>query len=372
MNAIDRRGWGIGGTRVSNRRSPWETRPENGALAPHAGSAALARLALGAVLTIGGPALLARQAGGAGQASQPPAPAPAQPAPQPQDQAKPPAPEPAPQPVQFWLNFPASHAFSADVDGGGTSSVTRAGASVGMTVPFQQHHRFTLEMSSEWSFYNFDKAIGLDPVGGDPVGTVDEFQIGARLFIRTATRWGVFGAAEMISAGEPGASFSDTLRFTAYGGARYWLSETLSVSGGLSARTRLEESAFIAPFITIDWQINEQWSLKTSERVLERGTNVAAAYAPDKTLTISLSGGYEPREYRLDDTGFNPGGSLLDERIPVELGVLWKPAPAVDVRAGVGVYLWQRYLIRDSAGNQVSKSDSGAQPFATLGVEFRF
>lgn len=330
-------------------------------------------LALAAAAVISLQIGLARQGADAGQPSSvpPPSTAPGQPAAGAEVQPGVP-PAPLPREVGFSVDLGVLHAFSAEVEGGGNVAVTRAGGWLGIDVPIADYHLLTLEMSSEFSFYSFDNAVGLDPADGDPFGTTEEFRLGARLFIRQAVRWGWFVAGDITSAGEPGAEFSDTLTGGGYGGVRYWFSEGFSLSAGLAARTRLEESAYVTPFVSIDWKINDRWAVRTSQHVLERGLNVALLYAPSPSLAFSLSGGYQPREYRLDRDGFNPEGSVSDNRLPIELGVAWKATPGLTVHGGLGVYLWQEFTVRDGAGNEIAQRETDSQPFATVGVEFKF
>src|SRR5205807_396148 len=125
-----------------------------------------------------------------------------------------------------------------------------------------------------------------------------------------------------------------------FGGVRYALSEKLIVGIGAGVRTRIEDNPFFFPLPMLTWQISEQWKLSTGGR-----PGLTLSYSPLESLTISLSGAYEYRDFRLDHNGPIPDGVGRETRIPIILGVAYTPTKRISLEAGIGYALGQNIQV---------------------------
>lgn len=275
-------------------------------------------------------------------------------------------------PVTIRLDITGEHAFKTDLDGAGDASVSRAGGWLGVRVPVEQYHVLDLEFSSEFSFYHFGAATTLAPATGDPLGGAQDTRIGARFFLRTAERWGLYAGGDVGAGSETGARFGDSITGGATAGFVYWISERFNLGAGINIRSTLENGITVLPSVNIDWKLSDTLTLATSQRIIDRGGGVTLAYAPAPAWTFSLGAAYETREYRLDEDGEAPKGALRDLRLPVTLGVTWKLTDTVTLSAKAGAYVSQRYTLRAANGDEIAHDDTGVQPFFGLGAEFSF
>lgn len=275
-------------------------------------------------------------------------------------------------PVTVRLDVSGEHALKADLDGAGDASVSRVGGWLGVRVPVEKYHVLDLELSSEFSFYDFGNATTLAPSTGDPLGSAQDTRIGARFFLRTAERWGLYAGGDIGSGTETGARFGDSISGGVNAGFVYWINEHFSLGAGVNVRTSLEDGVAVLPAINVDWKLTETLTLITSERIIDRGGGVTLAYAPAPEWKLWVGAAYETRDYRLDEDGEAPKGALRDLRLPVTLGVAWKINENVTLSAKAGAYVSQQYTLRAENGDEIAHDDTGVQPFFGLAAEFSF
>lgn len=272
--------------------------------------------------------------------------------------------------LTFQLRARGTFAFDADIDDtDGSVSIGRAGVGLGLTFRAWERARLSLGVDEEVSWYLFDDAtriIPALPASSDPfeLGLITTFS--PRLSVQHNENWSWFVGGIIEFAGDPDADIGDSGTYGGYAGARYAVSETFGLTFGFVAKTRLEEDALAIPLIGIDWKVSDRVTFST-----EGTTGKIAAKLSDE-WSVSVSGGWELRDYRLDDDGPVPDGVMSDSRIPIAISFEWNPSPNITLALTGGAVVWQEFEFRDEDGDDVSETNTDPAPFIGLSAQFRF
>ncbi len=255
--------------------------------------------------------------------------------------------------------------LSADFDEGDVS-VSRLNSGIDLIFKLPEDALFILSAESEYSWYDFNDAIGLLAGTDDPLDQTNSFGFGAQIIVPINERWTAFGGGRVRWSYEEDADVSEGLTVAGTAGASYKFDNGFTLGIALYAASRLEDDARFFALPTVDWNINDQWRLKST------GPKLRLSYSPTDPLTWFAEGGWESREYRLDDNGPAPDGVLRDDRIAVEAGVVWKPNEHFELTAAAGVVVYNEYEFLDSTGTELSEEDADAALRLRLGATFRF
>lgn len=283
-----------------------------------------------------------------------------------------PAEAPAP---EAELSFYGMHLFSADFENSSSDvSVTGGGAGLDFSIPVTERGSLTISAGAEYWNYDFSNGNAFFPLADAELPPVWEEiyigTIGASWRNQLDDNWGYNVGFEITSAGEPGADFSDTLTYGGFAGFSYAFSRDLVVGLGIGVQTQLEDDALVVPVPILRWQIDEKWSL-TSKRVGNLG-GLAINYAASDSITLSLLGGYERNNFRLDDDGPVANGVGRHSGIPVVLNVAWQASPQISLNAWGGYFFAQEYELIDENEATVAEPDADSSALVGIGATFTF
>lgn len=205
-----------------------------------------------------------------------------------------------------------------------------------------------------------DIGVGLDDVY--------ESEIILSYVHRGEGKWAYQFGAGVVSAGEDGADFGDTLDFLGTAGFRYQYDDKLSLGLGVLVKTRLEDDALIIPVPQIRYQINDQWVLESQR------AGLALSYEASDELTYGIMGEYLNSTFRMNDThaAIVSEGVVNHTRVPVSIFAEYKPSDQIQMNARVGASLAGNIEFLDNAGNDVTDQDIDTAIFGSLNVSFRF
>lgn len=259
----------------------------------------------------------------------------------------------------------AEWGFGADLsDASGDMSVSRVGASVSVTRPLNDEHTLVFSVAEEVSIYDISSP---DLIGGaDPIDSGFETSIALSLVSRLDERWTLRTSGEVHLSMEGGADVGDSITYGGVVAASYRMSDTLTLGAGAAIRTQLEDSVLIVPALIVNWQIMDRLRLSTGGST--GGVRLTLAYDIDDEWTATLDGGYDRREFRLDDEGPVPGGVFTDQRVPVALGVVYSPGGGFTARVRGGMNTFQSIQIDDAGGGDVTDTDVEGAFFVEFGV----
>lgn len=265
----------------------------------------------------------------------------------------------------FSLRSQGSYLASADIDDGGEVGIARLGPTLGIRYAPDRTASLDLSLGAEFSFYDFDDATGII-AGGDPAGDFAEYTLGLRYTAQAADRWWWFVGGQASWASEESDNLGDGFTAGGIGGATYQVNDSLRIGLGIAVRSRIEDDVLVYPLPIIDWQINDQWSLGTTDNGLR------LTYAPFEDWSFFAAAGWDSHEYRLLSDGPIPDGVMRDDHIPVVAGVHWRPDPHVEIEASLGMSVWNQYEFLNSAGDEIADTDSDAALMAGLSARLRF
>jgi len=257
--------------------------------------------------------------------------------------------------------------FKADLrDGPGSSSVTRVGLDVNIGYAVSPKFRLGIDVDTEGSYYSFKNATGIFPGTGKPFNDVYSSSITPIVSYVIDEEWSIFGGGLLNFAGEPEADIGDSFTGGGFFGARYALSETLSISLQFIAASRLEDDLLFIVAPGVQWQITPTVSLATEKLGLRLKAKL------NESWTASLYGSYESREYRMDDDSPLPSGIVRDRSVPVGVDFTYSPSKNFGISLRGGAVVYQKFKVDDSSGDRVSEDNTKPAPFVGLAVTFSF
>lgn len=269
--------------------------------------------------------------------------------------------------LTFRLSPRAEHAFNADLDDSGAGvGVTRAGAGLEVGYAFSPKFIASFGVDVETSWYEFDGDTSLIPGATDPFNDLYRVVISAGGRYAFNERWAAAGGVLVEMAGESDADVGDSTTIGGYAAVQYAFSERFSAGFGLLAAQRLEDSALFVPILSVQWQITDTLTL-ASDRLGLRLTNRLS-----DQWSIWLGGRYEIREFRLADDGPLPEGIVGDRRVPIKVGLEWRPTDRITVGLQGGAVVWQEFRIDDRDGNRVNEDNVDPAGLIGLSVEITF
>jgi hypothetical protein len=272
--------------------------------------------------------------------------------------------------VSVEIRARGSFTFSADIDDtDGDVQIGRAGFGINLGFQPWERARLSLGLDEEVSWYLFDNATGIipsSPADGDPFELALTTTFSPRLSVQHDQHWAWFVGGIIQVSGEPDADIGDSATYGGFAGARYAFSENFGLSFGFAAKSRLEDDAIVIPLIGLDWKINERVTVATE------GTFGFITVKLADEWNAVVSGGWELRDYRLDDDAILPDGVVSDSRVPIGLAFEWKPSPNTTLSIGGGVVVWQEFEFRDNDGDDVSETNTDPAPFIGVSATFRF
>ncbi|MEN8149146.1 MAG: hypothetical protein ABFS86_04940 [Planctomycetota bacterium] len=275
--------------------------------------------------------------------------------------------EPSGPQVFFKIGGGLVEQFETDLDDGGSFRVDRYYVRPGANVFLSRQLQVSLGVGFGEEHYRFfgDEGLG----GADPWDVARSVSVGGRVRYALDGKWSLFGAPKFIWSVEEGADLGDGFTFGLFGGARYAVSETLTIGPGLGLLTQIEESPVLFPFLLIEWEMDDRWSLST-------GSGLAATRGPGLVLScqladdwrIGLGGRWEQFRFRLDDEGPAPDGVGEESSLPGYLALTWKPTWRTSVSLLAGVNFFGRLSLYDEDGHELRREDYDPAPF--VGVVF--
>lgn len=272
-------------------------------------------------------------------------------------------------PLSFAITGNAQWVFASDLDGSeGEVSIARAGADVTAIFAFSRTDRVILSVGEEFSFYEFSDADVLDS-GEDPIGDASDTSINLTYTTKVSDRWGLTATAGARFSAETGAEFSDSLVGSGVVIATYDFNDRLTAGGGVLVRTRLEEDVLVIPIATVNWKINDRWTLSNTGG--SAGVRFVLAYKHSDAWTLTGDVGFEGREFRLDEDGPIPGGVARDTRLPIALGARYNPSPKLTFSLRAGAHFLQELEFDDNDGDEVVETDVDPTGFISFMASLR-
>jgi len=257
--------------------------------------------------------------------------------------------------------------YRTDLDAGGSYTVDRVGLEFKAKTKLGQDWRVEGNLRYLFNDYDFNAAPSL---GGDPWSDIHTLQMDVRFeWWVTNDLVVIFGPFLMWSR-ESGASWDDAVTGGAFAGVMYISSSTLAWGAGIGISSQLEDSVLVYPLMFLDWKFNTNMKLTSVAGPVGLAfTGIEWVWEFADHFEYGVGARYEFRRFRLDDSGFAPGGVGEDTSIPfwTRLSYRFNDNYTVDLYAGF--VAGGRFKVDDANGNRLGSDDSKLAP--TLAIAFR-
>lgn len=262
----------------------------------------------------------------------------------------------------FTLTPRAEHVFDADAGSGpGRLSSTRAGTALTAVYAYSPTIQASITYDHEFTSYGFKGIPGFDPIDGDPVDIAQRISLSPGIFVVINDNWGWFARANINLAFADDADMSDSFTFGGLAGVRWQATENFTLSFGIAATSRLEDSGMVSPLLGFEWNIDERWTLGTD------GPGLNLSYKIDDAWTAFGFARFERREFRIGASNSAiDNGIIRDQRIGIGAGINWSPDRRFDVSLSGGVLVHQEIEFFNSTGTKVRDIDFDPAGFIAL------
>ena len=230
---------------------------------------------------------------------------------------------------------------------------------------------FSLEFDA--GLIDYDISPSLTSVAGDAANIGAEFDDVTTLSLigmyanqtSGGDRWFIGGG--VLSNGENGADFSDTLDGMLMGGYLHTVNSKLKMGLGVAVRSRLDDGVLVVPLPQIQYTINEFWSIHSE------GVGAKINYKASDDLNYGISGHFESTTFRLDDShALATEGMVTHRSFPVAFYAQYEPNDTIEISGRVGGMLAGELEILNTAGNNIAVQDIDTGIFGSLSISFKF
>ena len=279
--------------------------------------------------------------------------------------------ESEPSALSLKLHAAYRHEFETDIKGSDAKfQVDRANGGIGLGYRISPELNLRGSFDYEYSDYRFTRADTLIPgvTSGNPFDAFHTLTVSAGLDYRLNEQWTISGTGFVRSAYEEGADFGDGVTGGGFGFFTYRFNSDLALGFGLGATSRLEDDALFLPVLFIQWRIDDQWSVRSD------GLGARLNWAASPEFSVFLNAKYERDEWRLDDDrGVASEGVLRDRRVPIGVGVDWRPIAGLTISGEVSVFVYRELeFLNDRGRSVVEEKTDEIMPALGFRVEWRF
>jgi len=220
-----------------------------------------------------------------------------------------------------------------------------------------------LSVSNEATFYDFGNTAPLIGTSSDPLNDVYETRLGATYYGPLGERLSYYHGLEFVVAGDPEAGLRESTTLGLTSGLAYRAAESLEITLGLFAFSRLEDDAVVMPYIGLEWEVLDGIALRAE------GNRVALAAELGDALDLELFAHYAQRQFRLDEAGGVDEPVFRDEQIDLGATLAIAIGEGASLELGVGYTAWRELTFLAGGGTQ-SEVELDPKPFASLGLSF--
>jgi hypothetical protein len=270
----------------------------------------------------------------------------------------------------FWpLSITPVHQFDADFDRGGSSSVSRLVASGMAGREFGSHVTVGVLARYEYEKWRFSNPTAFG--GTAPWTNLQILNLGLDFDYETDSGWGFSVSPSVQWSAETGAAWSKALTYGATLSAEKKLRSDLTLGLGVGVYSEIEKTRAF-PFLIVDWDITERWSLNNPFQAGPAGpAGLELSYDLGNRWEVAFGGAYRSYRYRLDDSGPSAGGVGQVDGIPVFLR-LSRTFEQLKLDLYGGVVFAGRLTVEYTGARGTASDTYDPAPFVALTLSARF
>jgi hypothetical protein len=257
-----------------------------------------------------------------------------------------------------------------DFSGAEVDSFT-SGLRASVVAPINRTLALRLVARMEGSYFDFHgdrRFLDTGRTSGDPFDELLANHLRLEARYQPGRHWALLGGVQFSSRWEAGARYDDGIEGGGFFGAGYIFADRLSVLLGMGISSRMGRSGVrLSPLVQVGLKLSENVEIQSEGT----GARIVARLRPG--LKLFIAGGLKSTRYRLGDRSGLKGGSLRDQRVPIEASISWRITKKWRLQAGAGAVAYQKYTVSDTRGKSVDSASSSDPAFTgNLELEFRF
>lgn len=272
--------------------------------------------------------------------------------------------------LTFSVSAGYQYIFRTDLDVGGSYAVDRLGLEL----------KTKSKLSSEWALegnlkylfndYNFNSAPAL---GGDPWSDIHILELDVQAQWWPANDIMVFFGPFIEWSRESGSSWGDAVTGGGFGGVMFISSPNLIWGGGIGVSSQIEDSVLVYPIIILDWKFHGDMKVSSVAGPVGLSfTGLEWVWTFAEHWEFGVGGRYEYRRFRLDNSGFAPGGVGQDTSIPFWARVSFRLDKQVSADLYAGMVAGGNFRVENLNGVRLGEDDSGLAPTLAVTVRVNF
>ncbi len=216
-------------------------------------------------------------------------------------------------------------------DDGSRVGIGRLAGTISLRAPVADGTIVGVEVAEDVDLYDWSGGSGTfagaaAPDG--PFGTVSLTSFRGLVVKQIADDWAVLVIGTVEFSSEDASDWGGSVTGGGALAVRYQWTPSLAVTLGVVGHTRLEDDPFVLPFPGIEWHITDRLTLATAQ-----GVSLAYDAFDARAWRFDVALGYEDRRFRLDSDGPFPRGIGEETRVPLSVGVAYRPF-GLSLRAG--------------------------------------
>jgi hypothetical protein len=260
--------------------------------------------------------------------------------------------------------------FPANVDGGGTLSVTSVYFNAGVMKQITPEWKLGLSFTYEFDDYNFS---GLqDSRVSRPWKEVQRLGFSIPIFYSFKEKWQLVIVPTAQFSGEFGARVNQAMVYGGAAGISYTFGPKVTLGVGVAGYADLEE-ARVFPFPIVKLKLSDRIRLTNPFRVSPAGpAGLELSYGLTKKWEVGLGAAFRSYRFRLDYDGPLPNGIGEYNTIPVFARLSYKPLPVVSIDLYAGASLLNKIYVEDSEGNELYRTKHDVAPLLGATLSGRF
>ena len=275
--------------------------------------------------------------------------------------------------LRFSLSAGYQFIFETDVKPIGTVDIDRTGLELKGRTTIARDFRLEMNFRFMFSNYDFNNAVVLDPINGDPWDDIQTILLDGRIeWWMTNDIAMIFGPFLMFSR-ESSAEWNDAFTGGGFVGFMFISSRNLVWGGGLGISTQICDSLLVYPIIILDWKINDQLKLSSVAGPVGLAyTGLELIWDVGHGFEAGFGFRYEYRRFRLGPTGFAPNGAGEDTSWPLWARISYSFNEHVEIDLYGGLVAGGRFKVDDFNGRPLTREDYDITPTLALGVRVNF
>jgi hypothetical protein len=260
--------------------------------------------------------------------------------------------------------------FSANVDGGGTLSVTSVYFNASVIKQINKKLGLGLGFIYEFDDFNFSGLTGF-PVAR-PWSEVQRLGFSIPIFYSLTEKWKLVIVPTTQFSGEFGARVSQAMVYGGSAGVSYTFGPKATLGVGVAGYDNLEETR-VFPFPIIKLKLSDRIRLTNPFRTSPAGpAGLEFSYVLTSNWEVGIGGAYRSYRFRLDHNGPLPDGIGEYKSVPVFVRLSLKPLPAFGIDVYGGVSFLNKLYVEDEDGNELFKTKHDVAPLVGATLSGRF